>query len=46
MQSEESDGSRDVPPLSCRGSLKSSKFVQLNIAPRLFSPVRTEEVPA
>jgi len=43
MQSEETDGSKDVPPLSYRGSLVSSRFTQLNTT---LSIQRHEEVPA
>lgn len=46
MQSEETDGSKDVPPLSPRGSLESSKVVQLNNALWLNHQKRNEEVPA
>lgn len=46
MQSEEMDGSKDVPPLSHRGSLKSSRLAQLNNSLQTLEVMREKEVPA
>lgn len=40
MQLEDTDGSNDVPPLSCRGIVTSSRFVEKNTAQHIRSGKR------